>query len=245
MPNFWKIVNEVIEKSDIVLEVLDARFAEQTRNNEIEEKVKACNKQIIYVLNKCDLAGKETAEKEKKALHPSVFVSATKRLGITMLLHLIQRYSERRKAKVIVGVVGYPNTGKSSVINALKGKSSASVSPQSGHTKGLQLIRVTSRIYLLDTPGVYPYMEKNREKHAIIGLVDYTKISSPEEAVFAIMKSMPGTIERFYGVEHGEPEDVLDAIALKLKHLKKGGKPDTERTARTILKDWQTGRIMA
>ena len=58
--------------------------------------------------------------------------------------------------KFKVGVLGYPNTGKSSIINALKGRASAPTSPVSGYTKGMQWIRASKRMYLLDPPGVFP-----------------------------------------------------------------------------------------
>ena len=53
MRGFWKTVNYVIKEADIILEVIDARFPELTRNPEIEDKIK--NKVLILVINKCDL----------------------------------------------------------------------------------------------------------------------------------------------------------------------------------------------
>jgi len=55
MPSFWDVVNHVLDEADVILEVLDARFPEETRNKEIENKVIRNNKKIIYVLNKSDL----------------------------------------------------------------------------------------------------------------------------------------------------------------------------------------------
>lgn len=241
--SFWGIVNDVIERSDIILEVLDARFIDQTRNREIEDKVSNSGKKLIFVLNKCDLVDRSIVEAKKKELKPSVFVSSTKRLGTTMLLHMISKYSQGKK--VIVGVLGYPNTGKSSVINALKGRSGASVSPESGHTKALQLIRVNKNIALLDTPGVYPYMEKDDAKHAMIASVDYSKIKDAEGAALEVVQAANGKVEEFYGVGKGSPEEVVGNVALKFGLLKKGGVPDLQRASRTILRDWQRGKIRA
>ena len=59
MPSFWKHVNKVIKEADIIIEVLDARMVEETRNFEVEDKVKKEEKILLYVFNKCDLASKE------------------------------------------------------------------------------------------------------------------------------------------------------------------------------------------
>lgn len=243
MRSFWKIVNDVIEKSDILLEILDARFIEETRNKELEDKIRAAGKKLIFVLNKCDLVQKESIEKAKKQLKPAVFVSAIKRYGITMLLHEIQK-SSPNKEKVIVGIVGYPNTGKSSVINSLKGRSSAPVSPQSGFTKAMQLIKVTGKIFLLDTPGVYSYMEKGVQKHAMRASIDFTKIKDPESAAIFIIEGNKDMISSNYLVKKkSDAEAMLEEIAIKLNRLKKGGVPDTKAAAQVLLKDWQRGKI--
>ncbi|HLD56817.1 MAG TPA: GTPase [archaeon] len=243
---YWDIVNDVIKESDIVLQVLDGRLVEETRNKEIEDKIRRLRKPLIYVINKCDLIDKDEAERQKKRLRPSVFVSATKKLGTTMLLHEILRQAKdvgARTDKILVGVLGYPNTGKSSVINSLAGRSSAKSSPISGFTKAMQLIKLTKNIYLMDTPGVLPYKEANKVKHVLISATDQTKLSDPESAAMELIKFAKGKIEEVYGVEQGRPEAVLKRIAIKYNRVKKGGVPDTEVMARKIIQEWQKGRI--
>lgn len=240
--NFWDIVNKVIEQSDILLEILDARFIDETRNPEIEDKVKKSGKQLIYVFNKCDLADTKALEKRKKQFHPCVFVSSIKRYGITMLLHEIQKHSEK-KEKVIVGVLGYPNTGKSSVINALSGRSAALVSPQSGFTKAMQLIKVSKQVFLLDTPGVYSYMEKDFNRHAMRASLDFTRVRDPETTALFLIEGNKAAISKQYNIKEGSSEKMLEEIALRLNKLKKGGVLDTDQAARALLKDWQRGKI--
>src|SRR3989338_8406299 len=110
MSNFGLIVDRVIEKSDIVLEVLDARFINETRNPSIERKVKNRNKILIQVINKCDYVDKNYLDEIKKDLENCVFISATKRFGITLLRQKIRELAKKKKIKKpIVGVVGYPN----------------------------------------------------------------------------------------------------------------------------------------
>lgn len=247
MANYWRIVNRVIADADLLLLVLDARLVDETRNVEIEDKVRRYNKPLIYVVTKSDLVGKKEAEAAARALNPSVFISATKHLGTTKLRQRILIESKRagiERRAVKVGVLGYPNVGKSSLINALKGRKSASTSILSGHTKGVQKIKADRRIILLDTPGVIPYKENTAMKHAFIGTLDFTKIKEPDRVVGQLMHHFPGRIEGFYGVAADEdPEVVLEAIAVKKKILKKGNKPDIMRIATMIIKDWQKGVI--
>jgi ribosome biogenesis GTPase A len=241
MSNYWRLVNDVIKEANILLEVLDARTIDETRNIEIEDKVRRTGKTLIYVINKCDLVDKEKMDKAKKLLTPCVFMSAKDHLGTSFLRSEIMKHAPKEGFKV--GVLGYPNTGKSSVINALKGRASASTSSISGHTHGIQLIKINQRMYLLDTPGVFPYQEKDEVKHAITSAKTFSNIKDPELAAIEIIGQFPEVIEGYYGVKHDDAENVLDSIALKMHYLKKGGLPDTYAAARRVLKDWQEGKI--
>ena len=164
---FWNIVNEVIYNSDVVLEVLDARLIDDTRNVDIENKIKQLNKKLIHVVNKIDLVDIETIKEKLKELTNPVFISSIQRLGTTILKRKILQIG--KKDKIVVGVVGYPNTGKSSVINILCGRKKARTSSTSGTTRGIQKIRSSDRLMFLDTPGVIPFEDKDVVKHALIG----------------------------------------------------------------------------
>jgi len=247
MKSYWKAVNKVIRESDVLLLILDARFVEETRNEEIEQKVKSSGKPLIYVLTKCDLAEKRNMEVLKRTLVPSVFVSAKEHWGSIKLRDRIMIEAKRAygdREDVWVGVLGYPNVGKSSLINLMRGRHSAPTSSLSGHTRGAQFIRADKRIMFVDTPGVIPYMEKDEVKHVFIGTVDYTKAADPDIAAIELMRRFPGKIGSYYGVPEGEDkESALEAIAIRKKVLQKGGIPDMMRMARIIIKDFQRGRI--
>lgn len=251
------IADKIIEDSDIVLEILDARFIDETRNEEFEGKVKEKGKILVYVFNKSDLI-KKSSLKNFKTLKPRVFVSSTERKGVKELRDLIKKLSKKivkpvdkdDSGKVAVGIIGYPNVGKSSLINVLIGKGSAGTSSQSGFTKALQKLKLTESIHLLDSPGVIPdnkYSNFDKEKiakHAKVGARDFSKVKDPEMAVFEIMKDYSENVEQFYGIKaDGDSETLIEELGKKKGFMKKGGKVNEDKTSRLILKDWQSGDI--
>jgi ribosome biogenesis GTPase A len=240
--NFWGVVKSVISEADIILEIIDARAVSQTRNLEIEAEIKKADKLLIYVLNKCDLADQRELEQTKKTLSPSVFISCKEYHGMNLLTERIIIEAKRKGIeKPIVGVVGYPNMGKSSVINAISGTGKARTSSVSGFTRGKQYIN-SRHFYLIDTPGIIPYTQKDVAKDVMTGIKTGSK--DPESEVLMIMQSYPGVIEKHFGlVEEEEKEDTLEKIAMKMNYILKGNLPDTTRAARTIISLLREGKI--
>ncbi len=244
MSNMWQSVNQTIKKADLLVVVLDARFIQETMNEEITAKINSHYKPYIFAVTKSDLAGKI----DKLTIpRPYVLVSAKKRTGKKSLRERILIEGEKKYGKyhdIRVGVLGYPNVGKSSVINLLKGKHSASTSSLSGHTKREQPIRADRRILLLDTPGVIPYGERDITKHVVIGTKDFASVKHPEVALEGIMKKYPGAIEKEFGVEPGEKHsETIERIALKKNLLLKGGVPDVVRLSRMVIMRIQSGKL--
>jgi hypothetical protein len=243
-------VNHVITSSDIVLCVLDARFISETRNLYLESMIKAQNKKIIYILNKADLA-RNINQKELDNLSPNVIVSCKTRNGVNELRGRIKIISRQLKktSPVYIGVIGYPNTGKSSVINLILGKKEiAKTSSVSGFTKGVQLLKLSEGIYLFDSPGIIPATERFTElvKLAKIGVKTFDRTENPDLFVHELMTQHPGVFERFYDIDaKGDAEKLIEEIGRKNCMLLKKGEIDVERAARMILKDWQIGKIKA
>jgi len=249
------IVMDVIEISDIILEVLDARFIDETRNKELEEYIKKKGKTIIYVINKIDLADSQKVREiiASNNLYPYAFISCKNRIGGKILRDTIKIEAGRIEndyERKQVGIIGYPNTGKSSLINLLSGKAAAKISSESGFTKSMQKIRLTKEILLLDTPGLIPLTEnsniyaKDLIKHAKIGIRNYDKVKDPEMIVFDLMTNFPGVFEKYYNIEaNGDYDILIEKLGKKRKFLRKGGEVNEDRTARSVLKDWQEDKI--
>jgi len=243
MGSFWKHVNNVLREAEIIIQVLDARMVEETRNHEIEEKIEKWEKKILNVITKIDLVDLEKVKVMRSKLRPCIFISSKNKQGTTILKKKILELSKGKA--VIVGVVGYPNVGKSSLINALSGRGAAKTSSESGYTKGMQKIKVDNKILILDTPGVFPDREKDDSKHGKIGAIDYGKIKDPETAALHLIMGEKETILKHYQLEYkgDDSEEILEQIAFKFNLVSKGNTPNLEVAARKVLKDWQTGNI--
>src|SRR3989344_4446071 len=216
--SFWAVVDGVIAEADILLEIIDARAVKDTRNVEIEDKVKQSGKTLIYVMNKCDLANKDKLDELKKTLIPSVFISCKTYHGINLLKErIIIEAKKKGLEKPRVGVLGYPNMGKSSVINALTGTGKARASSMSGFTRGKQYVG-SRQFSLIDTPGGIHYGENYRVKNAMTGI--NTKSKHPEHDLLLIMEEHPGIIESHYSVPIGkDKEKTLEKIAMQIHYV--------------------------
>jgi len=246
-----KMIDELVEQADMIIEVLDARFIEKTRNIDLEKQIRRSGKVLISVFNKSDLVDidKIKIEQDLSELKPNLFFSSTERKGVTTLRNLIKAEARKLKKEMInVGVVGYPNTGKSSLINSIVGRSVSKTSSEAGYTKGIQKLKIADGIYLIDTPGVIPsderFVNKLLAKHSKIGAITWYKAKDPEMIVFEIMKEYPGVIEKHYKISSEEDSEILiEKLGRKLNYLKKGNEVDESRTAKQILRAWQEGKI--
>lgn len=244
--NYWNLVKNVIYKSDIVLEVVDARFPADSRNHYVEELVDKLNKKLVIVINKADLVPESFLKKVVKQFseeYPTIYLSARDRHGTRNLLKLINKLRGDRWVKV--GVVGYPNVGKSMVINVLKGRHSAPVAGTPGFTKGKQFLKVTKDIMLIDTPGVSPI--RGKRSLAAKCAIDVSHSSDAEDLVVPLIKILnkknPRAFKELYGFPVEDPYDFIEKIAEKYNLKMSGGKPDIQRAAVKIYKDWLTGKL--
>jgi ribosome biogenesis GTPase A len=252
MASYKALVKDVIKKADVLLEVIDARFPDETRNNEVEREIIRLNKPFIIVINKSDLVSKEKLEKTKLRLSktaPVIFVSSKERSGMTMLRYQILESASMKGRNILVGTLGYPNVGKSSVINNVTGRHRASTSPISGHTKGVQHVDAGSRIMFIDTPGVIPCDENDEYLQGLLGIKDTTHLKDKIGVALKIIEKMlaenKATLESFYHIiiENETSYDVLELIGKQCNFLQKKGEVDETRTATRIINDWQNGLL--
>jgi len=261
-----QIAKNIIDTSDIILEVIDSRFLEETRNKELEKEIKNQKKKIIYVLNKADLLKSEKLNEIKGVVYPYTIISCTKRVGIKNLRDLIKKLAktiekrekrEIKKDKVIlgedkrikVGVIGYPNSGKSSIINLLSGKAGAGVGSEAGFTRNVQKIRLSEDIILIDSPGVIPENQysmtdkKKISKTTLFGGKSYTQVKEPDIIINELFKKHKPALEEHYKLKAKDSDELIEKMGRKKGLLKKGNLVNTDKTSREILRAWQKGEI--
>jgi len=187
------------------------------------------------------------------AFHASPNHSFGKGSLIQLLRQFAQLHSDKKQ--ISVGFIGYPNVGKSSVINTLKNNKVCRVAPVPGETKVWQYITLTRRIYLIDCPGIVPTSAKADTETATVlkGVVRVEALPTPSDHIAELMTRVkPIYLSRTYGVplpdkndpsKSWTPEVFMDKLARMKGRLLKGGEPDLEAVAKIILSDWVRGRV--
>lgn len=240
MRKFMGQVKNLVEQSDVVLEVVDARDIGGTRNRSLEKFAGRGRKKIVIVVNKTDLIDKKPDVSDIP--YEIIFISCKKRKGKQGIFDAITR-SGKKNIKVVV--VGYPDIGKSSLINWLKGKKVVKVEFTSGSTKGPQFIRINPQILMIDTPGVI------QRRESISSLVLKTalspeKVKDPELVAYEIIKKslIKGNLFNYYNIPKSkDPETVLEMIAERRNLLVKGGEPNLIEAAKILIRDYQKGNV--
>ncbi|KAL4867336.1 hypothetical protein BDV12DRAFT_171480 [Aspergillus spectabilis] len=251
----WNELYKVIDSSDVVIHVIDARDPEGTRCRGIEKYIReeAAHKHLIFVLNKCDLVPTGVAaawvrhlskDYPTLAFHASINNSFGKGSLIQLLRQFSSLHSDRKQ--ISVGFIGYPNTGKSSIINTLRKKKVCTVAPIPGETKVWQYITLMKRIYLIDCPGVVPPNPNDSPEDILLrGVVRVENVDNPEQYIPAILKRVqPKHLERTYGIK--DPKDAVDflsVLARKGGRLLRGGEPDLDGVAKMVINDFLRGKI--
>ncbi|ELW48204.1 nucleolar GTP-binding protein 2 [Tupaia chinensis] len=250
----WGELYKVIDSSDVVVQVLDARDPMGTRSPHIEAYLKKEKpwKHLIFVLNKCDLVPTWATKRWVAVLsqdYPTLafHASLTNPFGKGAFIQLLRQFGKLHtdKKQISVGFIGYPNVGKSSVINTLRSKKVCNVAPIAGETKVWQYITLMRRIFLIDCPGVVYPSEDSETDIVLKGVVQVEKIKTPEDHISAVLeRAKPEYISKTYKIDSWESaEDFLEKLAHRTGKLLKGGEPDVQTVGKMVLNDWQRGRI--
>lgn len=257
-----RMMQENIKLIDLVIELVDARTPMSSKNPDIDSL--AGNKARVILLNKADLADPAgnaawTEYFKKKGFHV-LEINARTGAGVRAVQGLVQEACkekiERDRRKGIKNrpiramVVGIPNVGKSTFINAFAGKGCTKTGNKPGVTKGKQWIRLNQNLELLDTPGIlWPRFENQQvgERLAMIGSIN-DEILHADELAAAILiylqKHYQGKIrERYETEESGDAYAMLKEISIQRKCFLKGEEPDLLRTSRIIVDDFRGGRL--
>ncbi|XP_039367837.1 nucleolar GTP-binding protein 2 [Mauremys reevesii] len=250
----WGELYKVIDSSDVIVQVLDARDPVGTRSPHVESYLKKEKpwKHLIFVLNKCDLVPTWATKRWVAVLsqdYPTLafHASLTNPFGKGAFIQLLRQFGKLHtdKKQISVGFIGYPNVGKSSVINTLRSKKVCNVAPIAGETKVWQYITLMRRIFLIDCPGVVYPSEDTETDIVLKGVVQVEKIKSPEDHISAVLeRAKPEYISKTYKIDTWKnAEDFLEKLAFRTGKLLKGGEPDMQTVSKMVLNDWQRGRI--
>ncbi|KAL7913754.1 hypothetical protein GGI35DRAFT_223963 [Trichoderma velutinum] len=318
----WRQLWRVIERSDLIVQIVDARNPLLFRSDDLESYVKAVDpkKENLLLINKADMmttkqrkawgkhlreAGiaykffsaqlakelieaRENSDYESEDEEPSSSSQQVERdeesedeaevaegsgntaqededtqiLTVEELEEIFLKYAPTdREAdhKLQVGLVGYPNVGKSSTINALIGAKKVSVSSTPGKTKHFQTIHLSERVILCDCPGlVFPNFATTKADLVTQGVLPIDQMREHSGPVGLVAQRIPQPfLEAIYGIKiltrpveeggTGVPtaEELLRAYATARGFQTQGlGQPDEARASRYILKDYVNGKLL-
>ncbi len=265
----------MMPQTDVLVEVLDARLPDSSRNPLLDELRRGVQGKgengtpgdvpCITLLNKHDLADpgvtrawRDVFERERGV--KTLTLIATKPGAVKDLPKMIRRFAKqrvKREQKVRVMVVGIPNAGKSTIINALRGKKVANVGDEPAVTRGRQEIVLKAAdgggggIVLVDTPGIlWPKFETEAVGYrlAASGAIKDTAIDYDDVAIFAarwLLEAYPTALQERYKLEAlpSEPIPLIEAIGRKRGCLVGGGEVDFNRAGELLLREMRSGKL--
>jgi len=168
-------------------------------------------------------------------------------IGADMVMKLLGNYCRNQAVRgtITAGVVGFPNTGKSSIINSLKRSRACNVGATPGVTKCMQLVQLDKHVKLLDSPGIVMATGDNEASVILRNAVKVETIDDTVAPVSAILKRCnKHQMMLHYNVPYfNDVNEFLALLAVRLGRLKKGGIPDVHKAGRSILNDWNQGKI--
>lgn len=258
-----RLISENLKLVDMVVELLDARIPDSSTNPDFQ--VLFNNKIRVVILNKSDFADPEKTKVwlkhyENQGIKTLTLNSLDKRdvqrvkkaifeLADEKRLEIKQRKGINKTIRAMV--VGIPNVGKSTLINSISGSAKAKTGDRPGVTKQKQWVKITPYFELLDTPGLlWPRLDE-----AKIGLhLSYTgsikeEILDLDEISYLFLEEMAAAYPKYlidrYHLDNLELKghELLDAISINRGWLKLGGIPDTQRGAKQVLDEFQSGTL--
>lgn len=302
---FWRQLWRVIERSDVVVQIVDARHPLLFLCQDLVQYVAETNasKCSLLLLNKADLLTRPQREAWSRYLDSvgvrAVFFSALvegqdikcldaeeeerrpdspaenssscnsdpaevnsanlySKDKLLQLFRTIHPESRQSKGKTVIGLVGYPNVGKSSTINALVRSKKVSVSTTPGKTKHFQTLNLDDELCLCDCPGlVFPNFVNNKAEMVVHGILPIDQMTDHVPPVNLVASLIPRhVLESTYSIclptphETEDPgraptaEELLNAYGYMRGFMTQSGLPDNPRASRYILKDFVNGKLL-
>ncbi|MBE6691476.1 MAG: ribosome biogenesis GTPase YlqF [Ruminococcaceae bacterium] len=261
-----RLMKENLKNVDVVIELLDARIPQSSRNPEIEKLTEG--KPLVTLLNKAMLADPDATERwiahYRKKGNVCLAIDCVSGKGLeklmpairSLLAEKIEKYNQKgmtgRKLRAMV--VGIPNVGKSSLINRLCGNKKAKVENRPGVTLAPQWVSTSMGLDLMDMPGVlWPRFDDREtgENLAITGAIkdDVVEIETMAIALCGKLRHRyPALLSTRYKFDPTDIADLTDAelfafIGRKRGFLVSGGEIDEERTANMLLDELRAAKI--
>ncbi|SMB93854.1 Ras superfamily GTP-binding protein YlqF [Desulfonispora thiosulfatigenes DSM 11270] len=263
-----RLITENLKLVDVVIEIVDARVPQSSRNPLLEELV--IKKPRIIILNKADLADNNITNEwvnyfdhkgEYKALKCNSIDSGTSVLKVLQnnLYDLTQEKREKQAAKGIIKqtvrtmIVGIPNVGKSTLINKIAGSKVAKTGNKPGVTKGKQWIRMGKDIELLDTPGIlWPKFEDQEVgfKLAITGAINDDVFDFEQVAlkfIGELVSRYPSLLSERYKLSLEDiektPLEILEKMGRNRGCIRKGNEVDYSKICSILVTEFRDGKI--
>lgn len=250
---------EAMEKTDMIIEVLDARIPQASRNPMIEELRTFRQRPCLKILNKSDLADPAATQKwldfynSQKGVH-AVALSCKKPADVVKIPGISLKIAPHRGTALKplrIMIMGIPNVGKSTLMNALLKKRVAKVGDEPAVTKMQQRLYLGNNMVLTDTPGMmWPKIEHPSDglmlaaSHAI----GSNALIEEEVATFLadiVLMHFPKLLTARYGfpTEGIDGVSVIEGVAVRRGLRIKGGDLDLEKAAHIFLQDYRTGLL--
>ena len=261
-----RLINENIDKVDIIYEVIDARIplSSKIKDSDIENLIN--KKPRILIMTKsdlCDLSKTNLWVKYYENVgYKVVLVDLINNKGVSKILDvtnlLLKNIDEKREAKGLnkrryrALIIGIPNVGKSTLINRLVGKRAAVTGNKPGVTKSLSWIRINNNVDLLDSPGIlWPKLENEEESYNLASFSAIKEEILPKGKVACYIldtmyKKYKDNLKERYGIDAFDIDDVIptyDIIGKKRGCLIKGGEVDYDKVSNLIINDLKEGRL--
>ncbi|NTV94455.1 MAG: ribosome biogenesis GTPase YlqF [Thiobacillus sp.] len=261
MASARKNAAEAMARIDVVIEVLDARLPEASGNPMIAELRKHRQRPCLKVLNKTDLADPAATRAwlawyETQPNVKAVAISAKKPADVAKLTGLCRQLAPHRNDNtkpLRMMIMGIPNVGKSTIMNALLKRKVAAVGDEPAVTKSQQCLDLGPGLTLTDTPGLmWPKIEHDSDGYMLAAAHAIGRNAVIEEEVAEFLANLllaryPERLAERYGIQPAglDGHAVVEAVARRRGCILKGkgGGLDLEKAAMVFLTDFRTGAL--